>query len=255
MRLMDFIDAIERCASIHELRRELHAAVQNLGFANFAFLDLGRPGIDDPFVVATTDAGWDRDYRSNGFFHVDPVLPKVRRVNRPFAWADVRLPLQLGRRKSGARKTMEAAREHGLREGFVVPIHYVDNIGRGSTASCVLFWKDDVRSFRLLSRERRFELHTMLLYWSQRVLELRARGYLAEPNAMHGPENAVNLTDRERAVLEWAARGKTMAETAVILAISADTVEDYARSAIRKFSASNKTQAVVLAIKYGLIDL
>ena len=63
-----------------------------------------------------------------------------------------------------------------------------------------------------------------------------------------------SLTDRERGVLAWAARGKTVADTAVILAILPEIVETHLRNAMRKLGASNKTHAAVMALKLGLID-
>jgi LuxR family quorum sensing-dependent transcriptional regulator len=64
-----------------------------------------------------------------------------------------------------------------------------------------------------------------------------------------------SLTDRERDVLSWGARGKTVSETAEILRLSADTVETHMRHATHKLGANNKTHAVAKAIHFGLIDV
>ena len=89
MEVSDAIDAVERCASLEELRTTFQRLIENYGFASFAYVDIGHPEVDDPFVIATTDRSWDETYRDNGFIHVDPIIPVVRRTNVPFHWGDV----------------------------------------------------------------------------------------------------------------------------------------------------------------------
>lgn len=61
------------------------------------------------------------------------------------------------------------------------------------------------------------------------------------------------LSDRERECLFWVSEGKTTDEVAVILGVSANTVNSYITQAIRKFSASNRAMAVATAIRSGII--
>ena len=61
------------------------------------------------------------------------------------------------------------------------------------------------------------------------------------------------LTDRERDVLSWAGRGKSVLDTADILELSEDTVKTHVRNALKKLNANNKTHAVTKAIYLGLI--
>lgn len=257
MQLDEAIDAVEGCEQVGALKQTLQAIIESYGFASYAFVEISDPGEDAPLLVATSDPRWNDDYRSNGFLHVDPMLPMVRRANSPFTWADVPLPRRLGKRKPGALRTMEAARDHGLIEGLVVPFHTVDRIGRMHSASCVLFWKDRPALFARIPRRHRSELHVILIYWGQRVLDLAARaGHRRFEVAAPGDaDEAVTLSDRERGTLAWAARGKTMAETAVILSISTGTVETHLRNAMAKLGTVNKTQAAVRALKLGLIDV
>ena len=65
----------------------------------------------------------------------------------------------------------------------------------------------------------------------------------------------VQLTAREKEVLAWAARGKTVADTAQILGISPETVEGFVKQSLRKLDAVNKTHGVAKSIALGLIDL
>ena len=257
MQLDEALDVVEGCHTVETLRSALQRIIGDYGFASYAFVEISDPGAETPLLIATSDPRWNDAYRSNGFLHVDPVLPVVRRTNRPFTWADVVLPRRLGKRKSGALRTMEAARDHGLVEGLVVPFHTVDRIGRMHSASCVLFWKDRPALFARIPRRTRSELHVILIYWAGRALDLAARAGSRrfEASAPDDAAEPVALSDRERATLAWAARGKTMAETAAILSISAGTVETHLRNAMAKLGTANKTQAAVRALKLGLIDV
>ena len=60
------------------------------------------------------------------------------------------------------------------------------------------------------------------------------------------------LSDRERECLIWVAEGKTTEEVALILGVSANTVNSYVTHAIQKLSASNRAMAIATAIRSGI---
>lgn len=62
------------------------------------------------------------------------------------------------------------------------------------------------------------------------------------------------LSRRERECLEWAARGKTNLDIAVILGISGHTVDFHMRGAMNKLGVSNRIVAVVMAMRAEAID-
>lgn len=64
-----------------------------------------------------------------------------------------------------------------------------------------------------------------------------------------------DLSGRERRVVELSAEGKTASDIAKILAISQRTVHAHLQNASDKLRASNKTQTVVEALRYGQITL
>jgi DNA-binding CsgD family transcriptional regulator len=61
------------------------------------------------------------------------------------------------------------------------------------------------------------------------------------------------LTLREREVLWWAAQGKSAWEIGEILHIAKRTVDEHTQKAIRKLGAANRTQAVAIALREGVI--
>jgi DNA-binding CsgD family transcriptional regulator len=70
-----------------------------------------------------------------------------------------------------------------------------------------------------------------------------------------GPEQVSSLTPREREVLTWVARGKSAWEIGEILAIAKRTVDEHVQTAARKLNASNRTQAVAIALRDRLITV
>jgi LuxR family quorum sensing-dependent transcriptional regulator len=69
-------------------------------------------------------------------------------------------------------------------------------------------------------------------------------------SADHAAKSALN--DREIEILKWTAEGKTSPEIARITGLSEHTVNHYATIATKKLGCSNRTQAVVYAIRLGL---
>ncbi len=66
---------------------------------------------------------------------------------------------------------------------------------------------------------------------------------------------AETLSEREREVLQMLARGLTNADIAERLHLSEGTVRNYVSAVLAKLEVSDRTQAAVLALRYGLVDL
>jgi len=67
------------------------------------------------------------------------------------------------------------------------------------------------------------------------------------------PPKSTVLTTREREVLRFVADGHTAQEIATILFLSMDTVETHRRNIIRKLKGKNIVNAVVNAIRKGIL--
>jgi len=64
----------------------------------------------------------------------------------------------------------------------------------------------------------------------------------------------VDLSERELEVLKLIAQGFSNADVAEKLYLTKGTVRNYVSSILSKIDVSDRTQAAVLAIKYGLVD-
>lgn len=257
MKVEESISEIERCQSLDDLKDKLQKIIEYYGFSAFNFLDVGNPHLDVPFYSGTTGQAWEDDYKSNKFVHVDHCVQFARRSNLPFIWDDVPTRTYDSGPKPGVVRLMEAATDHGFKNGLVVPFHYRDRVGRTYSSLCVFYWKDSISRFRFMLLRKKLELHLIVMFWVQRAVDLVAESRRIQGRfgaAQHGLAETP-LTDRERDALSWAARGKTVSETADIMAIGEETVSTHLRNAMRKLGASNKTHAVVLALNIGLIDI
>jgi DNA-binding CsgD family transcriptional regulator len=257
MTLDEAIGDIESCQSTDELRGAMQRIAENYGFASYNFLDAGRPHVETPFYFGTTGEAWERTYDSNRFVHIDPCVARVRRTNIPFVWEEVELPQTRRGPKSPVKRLMDAAHDFGFAEGLVIPFHFRDRLGRLHSALSVFYWKDDVRKFRFLIADKRRELHLITIYFIQRCVNLIAVQHRGGQALIGIPDNGLELelSARERDVLAWAARGKTVVETADILKISEGTVETHIKRALEKLGVSNKTHGVAKAITLGIIDI
>ncbi|WAC27854.1 LuxR C-terminal-related transcriptional regulator [Ancylobacter sp. SL191] len=260
MHIEESISAIEACESYDELRTTLQTIIENYGFAAFNFMDTGHPHLDMPFTDGTSGKAWEADYQGNRFVHSDLWVASARRSNMPFSWGSLALPPQLGVRKPGAVKLMEAAADHRWSEGLVIPFHFTDEIGRLYSCLVVLFWKDRLQRFMTTFKLKRHELHVVMIYWMQRAVELkradfRPRSSTFGGSAVRAATEPAPLSDKEREVVAWAARGKTTSGTADIMGVSEATAETHMRNAMRKLGAENRTHAVAIAIYRGLIDI
>jgi len=256
MAVSELIDGFEAARSLVELQVKMQLAMEEFGFCAYNFFDAGKAHLDRPFYFGTTGAAWEEEYRSNQFVFYDHTLSHARRTNVGFKWGDVPLPFQFGKRKPGAVKLLEAAHDHGFEEGYILPFHFVDLQGRSHTALVALFWKDRAAKLDLnLSSIRKHELELLMLYFAQRVVQLRGDEMRRHSTFTSRPDNFTHLTDREREALTWAGRGLSAGETSDVLGIGQQTVKSYLVQAIEKLEAMNKTHAVAKAVHLGLIDL
>jgi len=251
-RIEEQLAAIESAPSADDLLRVMQHIAEEQGFESFSFIDNSRPHDHNPFYFGTSGKEWEATYSDNDFVSVDPALRQARRTNKPFVWAEVvHEPSRRGP-KSRQHRLMEAAFDQGWTEGLVVPCHFQDSRGRFQSASGVYYWSQKATNFSEIIKEQRWRLHLLMIYFIQRTIDLHdARQARSMPGFNRLAGN--NLSDRERDVLSWCAQGKTSVEIADILGVSDRSVEVHLKHAMHKLNARNRTAAVALAIRNGLI--
>lgn len=234
IRILDLEDTL----SDQSLEEFMEFVRQRYGLANISYVCPSFRGrsLRNPFAATTYPDAWREHYREQGYVALDPEVTTGGRSLLPFDWA--RLP----RDDKKVLRMFHEAEEFGVgRQGITIPV-------RGPLNSLwALFAATSYESDRDW-QSRRFELTKDLVhvahYVHQRACDLHAENQPVDLNT---------ITRREVEALEWSAEGKSVADIAVLMRISPETVKAHLDSARFKLQALNRTHAVTKAIRAGLI--
>lgn len=241
----DFIDRLRGLTCPEEVVATFSEALRGFGFHSFLITGLPLPGRKiEPYVLLN---GWRPDwfdhYAEHNYIHCDPIATHCYSTIDPFLWSEVTGATRLRIRE---QRVMDEATEFEMNEGLVVPIF--DSAGFQAAVTMAGGRLD-------LCRDARPAVHLMAIYAHSTVRDL-IRASLAEVRRGDGPGARVGLlTARESEILKWTAVGKTAWEISCILNISRRTVEGHLFQARCKLDTATSTQAVVEALKLGLIRL
>ncbi len=78
---------------------------------------------------------------------------------------------------------------------------------------------------------------------------------ISEPNKQVLHKSSIQLSDREKDIMQLMARGLTNADIARELFLSEGTVRNYTSAIFAKLGVNDRTQAVIAALKHGLVNL
>lgn len=173
-----------------------------------------------------------RGYDEAGLALGSPVIHRLRTSTNPFAYDTVRT--NRGRVDGKAQIAVRLFEDYSLPRGAYFPAH--NSLGqRGALA-----FGGDRES---LSVREMTELNALANVAYARVQELKSDA-----------RQSVTLSRREAECLSWASVGKTSIEMSEIMGLSEYTVNHYLNRATRKLDAVNRVQAVVKAIRAGLLN-
>lgn len=228
-----FAEEIDHVSNPDEIVRRMQRVLRNIGLEAVAFGRLPNPTqhYEDLVLVKAVPAEWFRIYVERQYFHVDPVVRRLRRSAMPFAYKVE----YLSEDEPRGKELTQARRDFRLLEGFVIPSASAEQRG--------FVWMSGERPE--LTPGTRPAIHLMALYAFERVSDL------LRPRA----QQRRRLTEREREVLTWVALGKTAWEIGAILSIAKRTVDEHTQTAARKLGAVNRTQAVALALRDRVIAI
>ena len=213
------------CAFLAFIRQ--HYALSEVAYYCPSFR--GR-SLADPFLALAPDHASPDQARARYETIFEPAFSHGVRALLPIDWA--KLPPREGKNGGFGQRP---------RQGLTIPV-------RGPTNSIwALFGATSDESDPDWA-ERRHELMKDLVhvahYAHQRAYDLHAKDAPIDLNA---------ITKREIEALESSAEGKNLAEIAIAMRISLDTVKAHLDSARFKLQALNRVHAVTKAIRAGLI--
>jgi len=189
------------------------------------------------FLHSNYSPHWRSKYDDEKMGHVDPTVSHCATKVTPLIWT----PDIFSARKQ--KEMYEEACGHGLRSGVTLPIHGANGeLGVFCLVADMTpdknFSRQAIRNIPTLSCLRDFVLETSLQFM--------------KPAAQ--AENNVVLTPRELECLKWSAIGKSSWDIGEILNCTQATVNFHFTNIRQKFGTSTRRQALVKAIRFGIIN-
>lgn len=232
----DFVEQSQQTATGPQLRALFEDVMADEGFENYLLATLADGRIRDASWVRFPEGHFET-YIAEGWERVDPVLAFMARARRPFFWDDVAPGMRL---EPAQIALLEECKRVGVHSVTVVPFQSPD--GR-----CDIIGVSR-RHAEPLDPARLPILQAMCAQAWCRYSDL-AGSSLTNESAM------LALTDRELEILKWIKDGKSNTEISEIVSLSVKTIEYHVGNILRKLGASNRTTAVVIAIKNKLLAL
>lgn len=165
----------------------------------------------------------------------DPVMQHCKRHSVPIVWDRQTYA------KQGATDLWETQARFGYHTGICLALHlpegrhFVLGVDRDKPLP-----KDNTQLTRLVADLQLFAVH---------ALDAALRVLLPPEQQLEQPR----LTPRELECLRWTMEGKTAWEVGVILSITERTAVLHINNAMHKLGSNNKHQAVLKALRLGLI--
>ncbi|WP_454597769.1 LuxR family transcriptional regulator [Qipengyuania sp. SM2507] len=231
----EFATELINVQSDTELSEALAEVSRRLGFDHFALsLELRSGSREAPgLLLHDYPDEWAKVYVAFDLAGQDPVRRACDKSFIGFAWEMLEQMVPLTR---GDRQMLTVGKECGIGNGYTVPRH-LPGLARGTCTFAVSPDKDLPRC-RLALAE---------------IVGTLALSCALALGPSREAETVPVLSDRQRECLVWTARGKTAAETAIILGIGTETVIQHLKMARERYQVHCKQSLVVAALFDGLI--
>lgn len=209
---------------------------RKLGFDYCGYL-IGEPvsATEWRFVMTNNfPHAWRRRYLRRGYHAIDPTVEYAKTGIEPLTWS---------RELFGTEALQALSRDAGaigFNHGWTQPLR----VARGRFGMLTLARGDAA----IEADELRDKLPMMR--WLARVVHDRL---FAEFMAWQRNESMGRLTERELTCLRLAADGGTAGEISAATGVAERTVNFHMANVIEKLGATNKTHAVALALRLGLL--
>ncbi|HEY0440137.1 MAG TPA: LuxR family transcriptional regulator [Xanthobacteraceae bacterium] len=231
---LELIDRLDQLTDPNAVMAECRRVLQYFGFETLLVSGVPQRNqqLEDVVLGKWFPADWWEVYTGEQYFRIDPALQLVKFSWRPFLRSEIVYdPVHQPR----VAEMMRRRAEFGIGEGIVVPVH--DGAREPGFASMSGHNIEYTASTKLA-------LHLLGLYVHGRMRDLVSDHRVKAPR----------LTTREREVMTWVARGKSAWELGEILGIATRTVNEHVATAVRKLGASNRAEAVAIALLERLIQ-
>ncbi len=229
--------SVLQAGSRDDFRNEVVRFTQQLGFDTVSAMAVHdySVGRSEFVTVSNAPVGYEDAVNDLSSSRRDPVMQHCRRHTWPIVWDQATYTNQ------GLGELWEEQARFGYRTGIAMALHLPEG-----------------RHF-VLGVERRQPLPADALELRRIVADLQLFAVHAQDAALRVlvapalPADRPQLTPRELEALRWTMEGKTAWELGRILGISERTAVLHVNNAMHKLGCSSKHQAVLKALRLGLI--
>lgn len=229
--------SVLQAGSRDDFRHEVVRFTQQLGFDTVSAMAVHdySVGRSEFVTVSNAPSGYEEAVNDLSSSRRDPVMQHCRRHTWPIIWDQATYTNQ------GLGELWEEQARFGYRTGIAMALHLPEG-----------------RHF-VLGVERRQPLPTDPIELRRIVGDLQLFAVHAQDAALRVlaapalPADRPQLTPRELEALRWTMEGKTAWELGRILGISERTAVLHVNNAMHKLGCSSKHQAVLKALRLGLI--
>lgn len=231
--------ALLNCGTEETWQEKFFQLARDHGFehALIAVVPHRNLSLEQAFLCSNYPEPWRIAYDDARLAYIDPTVTHCLRQSTPLIWE----PALFASRQQ--REMYEAACCYGLRSGITLPYH-----GTNGEVGILCFAGDAEPDDRFLSESARIVPALALMRDFAFESLLRFANPLSE--AVQPP----HLTHREMECLKWCSLGKSSWDIAQILHCSEAAVNFHFSNLRRKFDTTSRRQAVVKAIRFGLIQ-
>lgn len=175
---------------------------------------------------------WLNLYVTENYYQIDPIVRENFNKFKLQYWADTY------RKSTPPKNFLSGAMDFRLKKGYT---HGARNF-KGTEGSIFSFSSNSLKSHD--------RIEVILTYAIPHIHQALTR-ILGKPPI----KSKINLSARQKEVLNWLKLGKSTWDISKILGISERTVNFHVDTLLRKLDVMNRTQAVAVAIGEGLIDI
>jgi DNA-binding CsgD family transcriptional regulator len=236
-RLQELIDSLLREKTPRSMLDHMQVVLRQFGVDQFVLVRFAQSGeYIDKWLVGWSahrpKEEWLKAYKHRDDPHADPIIKRSRETVEPFFWSDVVTDKAYRKRVAPFAK-----------EALIVPVPGV----RGCVGT---MWMGGSSTREQLHRYKPvIQAIGLACYYHLK------RHCAPDPADPAPPHTNAGLSGCETEVLNLVAEGLSAPTIGKKLNISDRTVEWHIDKAMKKFGARNRIQAVVLAIRDGLISV
>lgn len=235
----DYVESTRNLTTEEELFSTFLKAIEKHGLNRALFClatdhnDIGQTA--GTGIIHNYPSDWMNYYFEHQFDKIDPVMIYGLNQISAYSWDIIPKKMILDKKQ---KNCLNFGQEAGLQNGVCTPLRGANN---------------QLAGISLASSEKNDSFDGKL----DLITAYCNHFYISYKRLHEGKtENVSNisLTDKERDILSWVARGKSDPDIGDILNLSEFTINYHMRNIFKKFNVNSRITVVVKAVSYGLIS-